>query len=44
MKVVAITEDIALKAGEYKVKAISIADALIAASAQSVGAKVVRFR
>ena len=41
LKVVAITEDIAVKAGEYKVKAIPIADALIAASAQSVGAPAV---
>jgi len=41
LKVVAIDEEIALKAGEYKVRAIPIADALIAASAHSVGAKVV---
>jgi len=41
LKVVAIDEEIALKAGEYKVRAIPIADALIAASAQSVSAKVV---
>lgn len=41
LKVVAIDEDVALKAGEYKVKPIPIADALIAASAHSVGARVV---
>ena len=41
LKVVPIDEEVALKAGEYKVKAIPIADALIAASACSVGAKVV---
>jgi len=41
LKVVPIDEKVALKAGEYKVKAIPIADALIAASAYSVGAKVV---
>jgi len=41
LKVVAIDEETALKAGEYKVRAIPIADALIAASAYSVGAKVV---
>lgn len=41
LKVVAINDVIALKAGEYKVKAIPIADALIAACAQFVGAHVV---
>ena len=41
LKIVAINEDIALKAGKYKVKAIPIADALIAASAHSVSAHVV---
>lgn len=41
LKVVAINDEIALKAGEYKVKAIPIADALIAACAQFVGAHVV---
>ena len=41
LKVIAIDDDIALKAGEYKVKAIPIADALIAAAADSVNAKVV---
>lgn len=41
LKVVVITAEIAMKAGEYKVKAIPIADSLIAASAQSVGAPVV---
>nr|MDO8062474.1 type II toxin-antitoxin system VapC family toxin [Candidatus Freyrarchaeum guaymaensis] len=41
LKVVPIDEKVALKAGEYKVKAIPIADALIAASAYSVGAKIV---
>ena len=41
LKVVPIDEEVALKAGEYKVKAIPIADALIVASAYSVGAKVV---
>jgi predicted nucleic acid-binding protein len=41
LKVISITEDIATKAGEYKIKAIPIADALIAASAHSVDASVV---
>ncbi|RLE66721.1 MAG: hypothetical protein DRJ47_01770 [Thermoprotei archaeon] len=41
LKIVPIDEEIALKAGEYKVKAIPIADALIAATAYSIGAKVV---
>lgn len=41
LKVIAIDEDVALKAGKYKVKAIPIADALIAAAADSVNAKVV---
>jgi len=41
LKVIAIDEEVALKAGEYKVKKIPIADALIAASAHSIGAKVV---
>lgn len=41
LRIVPIDEDVALKAGEYKVKAVPIADALIAASAYSVGAKVV---
>ncbi len=37
----AIDEEMALRAGKYKVKAIPIVNALIAASAYSVGAKVV---
>jgi len=41
LKSVVINEEIAIKAGEYKVGAIPIADALIAASAYFVGAKVV---
>lgn len=41
LKVVAINGDIALKAGKYKVEAIPIADALIAASAHAVSAHVV---
>lgn len=41
LRVVTINEDIAMKAGEYKVKAIPIADALIAASAQFVDAPIV---
>ena len=41
LKVIAIDDSIAVKAGEYKVKAIPIADALIAACAHSVNAKVV---
>ncbi len=41
LKVVPIDERVAVKAGEYKARAIPIADALIAASAYSVGAKVV---
>ncbi len=36
-----INEDIAIKAGEFKVKGIPIADALIGASAWFVNAKVV---
>ena len=36
-----IDAEIAIKAGEYKIKAVPIADALIAASAYSAGAKVV---
>ena len=41
LRVVPITEEIAMKAGEYKIKAIPIADALIAASAHSIDATVV---
>jgi len=41
LKIVTIEEEIAVKAGEYKIKAIPIADALIAASAHFVEAKVV---
>ena len=41
LMMVVINEEIAIKAGEYKIKAIPIADALIAASAYFVGAKVV---
>jgi len=41
LKVIAIDERIALKAGEYKARAIPIADALIAASAHFAGAKLV---
>ena len=41
LKMVVIDAEIAIKAGEYKIKAVPIADALIAASAYSVGAKVV---
>lgn len=41
LKMVVINDEIAIKAGEYKIKAIPIADALIAASAYFVGAKVV---
>jgi len=41
LKMIVIDEAIAIKAGEYKIKAIPIADALIAASAYFVGAKVV---
>ncbi len=36
-----INDEIAIKAGVYKIKAIPIADALIASSAHFVGAKVV---
>ena len=41
LKIVVIDAEIAIKAGEYKIKAVPIADALIAASAYSVGARVV---
>jgi len=41
LEVIAIDESVALRAGEYKVRAIPIADALIAASARSAGAKIV---
>ncbi|MHA1505869.1 MAG: PIN domain-containing protein [Candidatus Asgardarchaeia archaeon] len=41
LRIVAIDEKVALKAGEYKIRAIPIADALIAASACSIGAKIV---
>ncbi len=41
LRIVTIDEDIAMKAGEYKVKAIPIADALIAASAHLIDAHVV---
>ena len=41
LMMVEISEEIAIKAGEYKITAIPIADALIAASAYFVGAKVV---
>ena len=41
LRIVTINEDIAMKAGEYKVKAIPIADALIAASAHLIDALVV---
>lgn len=41
LKMVVIDDEIAIKAGKYKVKAIPIADALIAASAYFIGAKVV---
>ena len=41
LKMVVIDDEIAIKAGEYKIKAIPIADALIAASAYFIGAKVV---
>lgn len=41
LKIVSVDDEIAIKAGEHKIKAIPIADALIAASAYSVGATVV---
>lgn len=41
LRIVPITEEIAMLAGEYKLRAIPIADALIAASAQLVDAPVV---
>ncbi len=41
LKIIPIDEEIALKAGEYKLQAIPIADALIAASAQLIAAHVV---
>ena len=41
LKVIAINDEIAVKAGEYRREAIPIADALIAACAHSIGAKVV---
>jgi len=41
LQVVPINEDIAMKAGEYKIQAIPIADALIAASAYVIDAPVV---
>jgi predicted nucleic acid-binding protein len=41
LKIIPIDEEIALKAGEYKLQAIPIADALIAASAQFIAAPVV---
>jgi len=41
LEVIAINDEIAVKAGEYKMEAIPIADALIAACAHSIGAKVV---
>jgi predicted nucleic acid-binding protein len=41
LQVVPINEDIAMKAGEYKIQAIPIADALIAASAYLIDAPVV---
>jgi len=41
LKIIPINEEIAMKAGEYKIKAIPIADALIAASAHFIDAHVV---
>jgi ribonuclease VapC len=41
LKIIPIDEVIALKAGEYKLQAIPIADALIAASAKFIAAPVV---
>ena len=41
LKIVPISEDVAIKAGEYKIKGIPIADALIGASAWFVDAKLV---
>ncbi len=41
LKIVPISEDVAVKAGEYKIKGIPIADAIIGASAWFVNAKVV---
>ncbi|MBO8181544.1 MAG: type II toxin-antitoxin system VapC family toxin [Archaeoglobus sp.] len=41
LRIVAINDEIALKAGEYKLNPIPIADALIAACANFVGAKIV---
>jgi len=41
LKIIPIDEVIALKAGEYKLQAIPIADALIAASAEFIAAPVV---
>ena len=41
LKIIPINEEIAMKAGEYKIRAIPIADALIAASAHFVDAPVV---
>ncbi|MCW3134263.1 MAG: PIN domain-containing protein [Methanophagales archaeon] len=41
LKTVAVDEETAIKAGQYKIETIPIADALIAASAHFIGAKVV---
>lgn len=41
LKIIPISEDVAVKAGEYKIKGIPIADALIGASAWFVSAGVV---
>ncbi|RZN33435.1 MAG: type II toxin-antitoxin system VapC family toxin [Methanophagales archaeon ANME-1-THS] len=41
LQIVPINEDIAMRAGEYKIQAIPIADALIAASAYLIDAPVV---
>ncbi|QOJ78832.1 PIN domain-containing protein [Infirmifilum lucidum] len=41
LKVIPVDEHVALKAGEFKSRSVPIADALIAASASIVGARVV---
>ena len=41
MRIILVNEDIAVKAGEYKLRKIPIADAIISASAWFIGAEVV---
>jgi len=41
LKIIEIDDEVAVKAGEYKMRPIPIADALIAACASSVDAKIV---